>query len=45
MRTIKVLVALLILAVAGLAGYAYFGDMTAPEREITIEVSPPAAGG
>ncbi|MFN3644080.1 MAG: hypothetical protein ACK4TB_14300 [Gemmobacter sp.] len=45
MRTIKGLAVLLVLAAAGLAGYAYFGDMTAPEREITIEVSPPAAGG
>jgi hypothetical protein len=43
MRIIKLLAALLVIGALGLLGYAYFGDMTPPQREITIDV--PVPGG
>jgi len=32
-RLLKLVVGLVLLAVLGLAGYAYFGDMSAPPQE------------
>ena len=38
MRLLRVVVVLLILALVGLAGYAYFGDMAADPTEIRVPV-------
>ncbi|MFT4013592.1 MAG: hypothetical protein QM682_09360 [Paracoccus sp. (in: a-proteobacteria)] len=49
MRLLRVVIVLAILLAAGLAGYAYFGDMTADPRETRLPVkldlgtAPPAA--
>lgn len=39
MRLLKVAAILIILILAGLAGYAYFGDMTSDPREMRTPVS------
>jgi hypothetical protein len=44
MRTLKLLVFLVVVACVGLVGYGYFGDMTAPQREITIDLAPRGGG-
>jgi hypothetical protein len=44
MRLLKLFVFLAVAAGAGLLGYGYFGDMAAPQREITIELAPRAGG-
>lgn len=44
MRLLKLIVALVILAAAGLAGYAYFGDMEPERREVRVPVTLPGAG-
>ncbi|MDP1667742.1 hypothetical protein [Phaeovulum sp.] len=33
-RILKLVVVLVVLSLAGLAGYAYFGDMAAPPQEM-----------
>lgn len=47
MRLIKILVGLLVLAFAGLAGYAYFGDMAPRTSEmrqpVALDLDAPAA--
>ncbi len=40
MRLIKVLAVLLVAGAAGVAVYAYLGDMAPAQREITIQLSP-----
>ncbi|PKP69260.1 MAG: hypothetical protein CVT82_11925 [Alphaproteobacteria bacterium HGW-Alphaproteobacteria-4] len=37
-RILKTVVVLVVLALAGLAGYAYFGDMSAPPQEVRSPV-------
>ena len=39
MRLLRVVAVLALLAVAGLAAYAYFGDMTPERREMRVPVS------
>ena len=39
MRLLRVVVVLALLAVAGLAAYAYLGDMTPQRREVRVPVS------
>ena len=45
MRLIKVLVVLLLAAVIGLAGYAYFGDMQADRQEVRAPIPTTGSAG
>lgn len=38
MKTIKILAFLALVAVGGLAGYAYFGDMSPDRRDVVIQI-------
>lgn len=44
MRMMKLLVVLILAALIGLAGYAYFGDMTPTRQEVRspLHLNPPA---
>lgn len=44
MRILKLLIFLAVAAGVGLLGYGYLGDMSVPQREITIELAPRAGG-
>ena len=44
MRLLKVLLALAILAIAGLSGFAYLGDMTPERREMRVPITLEAGG-
>jgi hypothetical protein len=44
MRTLKLLVFLTVAAVVALLGYSYLGDLTAPRREIIIDLAPRGGG-
>ena len=43
MRLLKVLVALILLGIIALAGYAYFGDMEPAQTEIRVPLNGPQA--
>ena len=43
MRLLKLIVALILLGVAGLAGYAYFGDMEPRRAETRTPIAGPSA--
>lgn len=45
MRLIKILFFLILLGVAGLVGYAYFGDMKPASQEQNVPVPVPSAAG
>lgn len=42
-RLIRYVFYLAVLAFLGLVGFAYFGDLSAPQAEVTIIVQPDAA--
>jgi hypothetical protein len=39
MRALKILICLALLGFAGLAGYAYLGDLTPPAQEMRLPVT------
>lgn len=45
MRLIKVLVVLILAALIGLVGYAYFGDMSPVQREVRSPLATTQGGG
>lgn len=45
MRLLKVLVVLILAAVIGLVGYAYFGDMAPQRQEIRQPIAAEGTGG
>ena len=42
-KAIKYLIFLVVLVFAGLLGFAYLGDLSAPQSEVTIIVEPDAS--